>query len=200
MGATLLHQVVPIYPVPAKAAGIQGDVKLRVVIGTDGHVLSVLPLGGNPLLEAAAEDAVRQYIYQPRTLPNGERAEVETTVTIPFRLDGSFVPVPEAPAPAAVTQAAATQSPGNSPPYLIYKVEPEYPMEARAAQLQGTVTLSVIIGPDGRAHKFTVLQSVDSSMDAQAVNAVRQWKFKPGYQAGQPVDYAATIQITFRLL
>jgi TonB family protein len=202
MGATLLHQVFPIYPVPAKAAGIQGDVKLNVVIGTDGHVLSVLPLEGNPLLEAAAMDAVRQYIYQPRTLPNGERAEVETTVTIPFRLEGSAVAyeVKQENLHYEEAHAAAAQSPGNSPPRLILKVEPEYPMEARAAQLQGTVTLSVTIGPDGIPQKLVVLQSADSTLDAQAVNAVRQWKFRPGYQAGQPVDYAATIQITFRLL
>lgn len=200
MGATLLHQVLPIYPVPAKAAGIQGDVKLSVLIGTDGHVLSAQALEGDPLLQAAAMDAVRQYIYQPTALRNGERAEIETTVTIPFRLDGSFGPVPEAPTPAAVTQAVAAQPAGNSPPRLILKVEPEYPMEARAAQLQGTVTLSVTIGADGIPQKLSVLQSVDATLDQQAVNAVQQWKFRPAYRAGQPVDYVATIQITFRLM
>jgi protein TonB len=73
-------------------------------------------------------------------------------------------------------------------------------MEAHAAQLQGTVTLSVTIGADGIPQKLVVPHSVDSTLDRQAVNAVQQWKFKPGYQAGQPVDYMATIQITFRLL
>jgi TonB family protein len=202
MGATLLHQAFPIYPVPAKAAGIQGDVKLSVVIGTDGHVLSAQPLEGDPLLQAAAMDAVRQYIYQPTTLRNGERAEIETTVTIPFRLDGSAVAydVKQENLRFEEAHTAQAQSPGNSPPRLILKVEPEYPMEARAAQRQGTVTLSVTIGADGIPQKLSVLQSVDSTLDQQAVNAVRQWKFKPGYQAGQPVDYVATIQITFRLM
>jgi periplasmic protein TonB len=72
-------------------------------------------------------------------------------------------------------------------------------MEERAAQIQGTVTLSVTIGAHGIPQTITVLQSVDSTLDQQAVNAVQKWKFKPAYQAGQRVDYVATIQVAFAL-
>jgi TonB family protein len=198
MAATLLHSVEPVYPAQAKAAGIQGDVKLNVVIGMDGRIINVEAIAGYPLLAAAAIDAVRQYIYQPRILGNGERVEIQTTVTIPFRLEGG----------AAVTQDGgqapepqpSQQSPGNSPPRLIYKVEPEYPMEAREAQRQGTVTIAITIGADGVPKDGgRLMNSPGFNLEQPALNAVRQWKFKPALQDGQPVDSTAIVEVRFRL-
>jgi TonB family protein len=77
--------VVPVYPALAAAARVQGSVVLDCVIDEDGHVASVTVLRSQPLLEAAAVDAVRQWRYRP-TLLNGVRVSVLLTVTVDFRL------------------------------------------------------------------------------------------------------------------
>ncbi len=80
----LVH-VAPVYPALATAARVQGSVVLDCVIDQDGRVASVRVLRSQPLLEAAAVDAVRQWRYRP-TLLNGVRVSVLLTVTVDFRL------------------------------------------------------------------------------------------------------------------
>jgi protein TonB len=77
--------VAPVYPALAVAAHVQGTVVLDCVIDADGRVSSVTVLKSQPLLEAAAVDAVRSWRYQP-TLLNGTRVSVLLTVTVEFRL------------------------------------------------------------------------------------------------------------------
>jgi protein TonB len=84
--ARLIHRVMPVYPYIAKHAGVQGEVKLRAVIGRDGKVSEVVLLSGPPLLERAAREAVQQWRYQP-TLLNGQPVEVETQITVVFILN-----------------------------------------------------------------------------------------------------------------
>jgi protein TonB len=75
-----------VYPPDAKKAGIEGTVRVKVVIETDG---SVQPLGvesGHPLLAPAAIEAVRQWKYRP-TMVQGEPVEVTTVVDVTFALD-----------------------------------------------------------------------------------------------------------------
>jgi TonB family protein len=83
--ARLVQKVDPIYPPHARTEGIEGDVVLRVTINDDGQVESAEPIEGNPALAAAAQEAVRQWRYQP-TLLNGQPVKVQTTVTVPFQL------------------------------------------------------------------------------------------------------------------
>jgi len=89
---------------------------------------------------------------------------------------------------------------GVSAPILLFKKEPEYSEEARKAKYQGTVVLSIEVDPSGRAVNPRVLRSLGLGLDEKAVEAVRQWKFKPGYKDGKPVTVAATIEVNFRLL
>ena len=89
---------------------------------------------------------------------------------------------------------------GVSSPVLLHKVEPEYSEEARKAKYSGTVLLYIEVSPDGRATNIRVQRSLGLGLDEKAVEAVKQWKFKPGYKNGQPVTVAATIEVNFRLL
>ncbi len=88
---------------------------------------------------------------------------------------------------------------GVSAPMLIRKVEPQYTEEARAAKYQGTVLLSVEIDPNGSATNIRVQRSLGLGLDQEAIEAVKQWKFKPGLKDGSPVTVAATIEVNFRL-
>jgi protein TonB len=89
---------------------------------------------------------------------------------------------------------------GVSAPVLVSKVEPEYSEEARKAKYQGTVLLYIEVDPSGRAENVRVLRSLGLGLDEKAMEAVKKWKFKPGYKNGQPVTVVATIEVNFRLL
>ena len=85
-------------------------------------------------------------------------------------------------------------------PTLIYKVEPEYTEEARAAHYQGTVLLYTRITPDGRPTELRVLRGLGLGLDEKALECVAKWRFKPGTKDGQPVSTEAQIEVNFRLL
>ncbi|MGA2327373.1 MAG: TonB family protein [Bryobacteraceae bacterium] len=80
-----INDVIPVYPELARQAHVQGAVRLKVVIGTNGRIHTVTLIGGHPLLVPAAMDAVRQWVYQ-RPLLNGRPVEVEALVDVNFTL------------------------------------------------------------------------------------------------------------------
>jgi TonB family protein len=88
---------------------------------------------------------------------------------------------------------------GVSAPQLISRVEPQYTVEACAAHIQGTVILYSVINADGTVRDLRVIRALDPGLDQNALEAVRQWRFKPGMKDGQPVAVAASIEVTFRL-
>ena len=90
---------------------------------------------------------------------------------------------------------------GVRAPRLIHKVEPDYTDQARDAKtVQGKVVLAIEVGPDGRAHNIQVIRSLDEGLDNNAIEAVRQWEFKPGTKDGEPVTVRANVEVNYRLL
>jgi TonB family protein len=85
-------------------------------------------------------------------------------------------------------------------PSLIYKVEAEYSQEANKANYQGTVVVAVEVDPTGHVVNPRVIRSLGLGLDEKAIEAVRQWRFRPGSnQDGQPLSCGATIEVNFRL-
>ena len=83
--ATLVHKVDPVYPPLAKQARVQGTVRFTAIIGKNGSVSNLQLVSGHPLLVAAAQEAVKKWVYRP-TLLNGEPVEVVTQIDVPFSL------------------------------------------------------------------------------------------------------------------
>lgn len=77
----------PVYPIIAKAAGVQGAVVVEAVISRTGTIESLHVVSGPPLLQQAALEAIRAARYQPYRL-NDEPIEVETVITVNFRIGG----------------------------------------------------------------------------------------------------------------
>jgi len=75
----------PDYPVTARQARVEGIVIIEAVIDVSGRVTGTRLLRGHPLLEQAALDAVRQWVYEPTRL-NGQPVAVVMTVTVNFTL------------------------------------------------------------------------------------------------------------------
>jgi protein TonB len=84
-GGYPVHQVQPIYPPSAREKRVEGDVVLAVRVLKNGMVGNVRRVSGSPLLAVAAADAVRRWRYRPYEV-NGEAQNLETTVTVQFRL------------------------------------------------------------------------------------------------------------------
>jgi protein TonB len=82
-----LKHVPPVYPMIAAESRIEGVVILECLIDPRGRVVDVKVLRGVPLLDAAAIEAVRQWVYTP-TLVNGVPSPVIMTATVNFRLKG----------------------------------------------------------------------------------------------------------------
>jgi TonB family protein len=100
-------------------------------------------------------------------------------------------------------QGQHVYAPGNgvSLPVVIKEVHPVYTSEAKAAKLQGTVAMECVVGLDGTANDITIIRSLDDTygLDDQAVRALKEWRFKPGRKAGEPVAVRVTIEMTFTL-
>ena len=76
---------------------------------------------------------------------------------------------------------------GVTAPSLLYKKEPEYSEEARKAKYQGTVLLDVEVDPTRQGESIcSVLHSLGLGLDEKAMEAVKQWKFKPGLRTASP--------------
>jgi protein TonB len=88
----------------------------------------------------------------------------------------------------------------SSAPVVLYQVEPEFSEEARKAKLQGVVTLYGEVDIDGRLRNIRVTRGLGLGLEEKAVEAVKQWRFRPGYLNGKPVVAAAAIEVNFHLL
>jgi protein TonB len=83
----LLAPIRPVYPAIARAARVEGTVVVEAVISRAGRIESLRVVSGPAMLQRAAMDAIREARYRPYRL-NGEPTEVETTITVNFRMGG----------------------------------------------------------------------------------------------------------------
>lgn len=110
-------------------------------------------------------------------------------------------PKPVEHAKPAPTPAAPTRVPAGGrvdPGVPIYRVEPHYPPLAITAHVSGVVELEGVIGVDGRIHELKV-KSGHPLLVKAALDAVRQWVYRPTRLNEQPVEVVAPITVTFRL-
>jgi protein TonB len=106
---------------------------------------------------------------------------------------GGIVEVPTA-APEKIVRVG-----GNiHAPKLITKVNPEYPPLAVAARVGGLLILEAQVGTDGRVKAVTVLRG-QPLLDQAAIEAVKQWRYKPLLLNGQPTPFILTVTLTFHL-
>ena len=88
---------------------------------------------------------------------------------------------------------------GVSEPQLIYSVDPEFSDEARRAKYQGVCIVSVIVDAQGNPQHVRVARSLGMGLDEKAIEAVKQYKFKPAYYQGHPVAVEMDVIVNFRI-
>ncbi len=87
---------------------------------------------------------------------------------------------------------------GEMVKYVITKVPPVYPVDAKKARIQGKVVLNAIIGKDGAVENLKVV-SGPSELQQSAMDAVRQWVYRTFLVNGQPVEVKTTINVIYKL-
>jgi TonB family protein len=151
----------------------------------------------NPETLSTLAAAVRQYdehlnVGTTRTASGG----LELRITAP---GGNVVLAVGAPAASPAAAPNALQVAGAvQEANLLKKVAPAYPELARQARIQGVVVLNAVIGKDGTVQSLSLV-SGHPLLAPAALEAVKQWVYKPTLLNGQPVDVATQINVNFTL-
>jgi TonB family protein len=223
----LVKEVTPAYPEAARKAGVEGVVILEATADTYGRVSSVKVLRSVPLLDEAAVEALKQWVYEPMVVDGKPRAVV-FTVTMGFRLDDKKGPEVSGSVEGAVAGgvsggvqgggvqggveggvAGAKADPefergairavgGVKPPKLVKQVDPVYPEAARVSGIEGLVILEAKADEQGRVSAVRVLRSIPA-LDQAAVEAVKQWVYEPMLVDGQARKVVFTVTVRFAL-
>lgn len=104
--------------------------------------------------------------------------------------------------PIAVPKIAVSRvrvSSGVTQGLKVHDVQPQYPQMAKIARVQGPVVLAAIIGKDGAIQNLRVISTASPLLNQAALEAVKQWKYRPYILNGEPVEVDTTITVNFTL-
>lgn len=144
--------------------------------------------------------------YQVEVMYGGGQHQTIRTRSAPLYLEVQPIPAGVAegqdlPSPPGTATTSPPEQVRLSPETLqavTHSVGPSYPPLAQQMNVQGSVVLQVRIGKDGNIRDLQVVSGPDILAEA-ARDAVRQWRFKPYYQAGKPVETEAHITVNFSI-
>jgi TonB family protein len=142
---------------------------------------------------------------QPEEVPGPPAlAGAGSAVPLAGALPPRQMELPARPAPRPVVPAASPAPPPRKPaqasePVLVRLVKPVYPEVARRYHVHGTVIVKIVVGANGRVTKADVLSGAPALHQA-ALDAVRQWTYKPALLDGQPVAFGLRVAVAFLAL
>lgn len=175
----------PSYTAAAMRAKVSGSVEMTAVIGVDGKPSDITILRSlDPGLDKNAIEALSEWRFKPAT-KDGKPVPMLVTIEMTFTLrdrqvyDKTFAQV--------------------KAPVLIFETKPAYTAAAMQRKVEGFVEVEGIVGTDGRIRDVKLLTKLDPDLDAQALEAVGTWRFRPATLEGRPVPYRVQIELTFTL-
>jgi TonB family protein len=167
------------------------------------------PLTGQLRRALCIDPSSSLIVWEKAELRNSSRvyvySKVERNVDVP---PGAFSFDPpkdteladvELPLPRPLGSRGHLADPGITPPRLLSKREPKYDEPSRRARVEGTTILWAIIGVDGVATHIKVLRRLTPGLDAEAVKALKAWKFEAGKVNGVAHSTPVTVEMNFRL-
>jgi TonB family protein len=195
------HYSVAIDVVTLGNDGSRYDVKITDVV-TGAVLVSrqlVVRLAGTSDDESRAQDlSVWIHIREgARLTANIEVVRGDDTID---SIQGTWSTRPKNP-PATTTADGSPFRVGGDvkAPVLLNRIEPVYTEEARKARIMGIVIVEATIGQDGLVKNVRVLKPLPFGLDQAAVDAVKQWTFKPATINGQAVDVLFNLTVNFKL-
>ncbi len=189
-----LDLATPVYPEKARKERIEGKMSLKLLVNVDGSVSDVNVLEGPEIFHQAAIDAISQSRFKPAE-HNGKVVPVWMVMPIEFSLDSSDTDL-------QLTSPVPIDADGNevdiprffeveAPPELLQSVKSVYPPGV-------TVRLELKVNVDGSASVVKVLKGPEEFHQA-AIDAISQYRFKPGTLNGKVVPVRMPQSIIFRL-
>jgi protein TonB len=121
----------------------------------------------------------------PGAIPNGTAPNL-----------GSLVNVPVAEPKLAAGKVKVSS--GVAQGLLVHQVTPQYPLQARESGIHGTVVVEAVIGKDGSVRSVKAVKG-NPLLVKPALDAVKQWRYKPYYLNGEPIDAETQISVNFNL-
>jgi len=101
--------------------------------------------------------------------------------------------------PKMATPTRIRVSQGVTAGMKIHDVSPQYPQMAKIARVQGPVVLAAVIGKDGAIQNLRVVSTASPLLNQSALDAVKQWRYRPYILNGEPVEVDTTITVNFTL-
>jgi periplasmic protein TonB len=105
--------------------------------------------------------------------------------------------------PTAIPRVATPQrvrvSAGVTQGLKVKNVNPVYPQMAKIARVQGPVVLAAVIGKDGTIQNLHVLSTASPLLNQAAIDAVKEWRYRPYILNGEPVEVDTQITVNFTL-
>lgn len=126
-------------------------------------------------------------------VPLGADALAAIRGLLPFPNPG-VVPPPPGTNPQGPVRVSGNVVDGQ----ILYRVDPDYPVEARQDRVQGVVILEATIGTDGTVGSLRVVSGPETLRQA-SIDAVSQWRYAPVMLNGQPVSVTTTVTVSFSL-
>src|SRR5262245_43614572 len=181
---TILKYTPALYTDAARTHGIEGTVTILAKVGRGGEIKYTRVLKGLGFgLDEAATASVQEWALSPATR-NGAPVEVVAQVDVEFNLRSAN---------------ALRMGAGMIAPTVQRRVDPQYTDEARLAGYNGTVVLQAVIKKDGTVDIIRVVRGLSFGLTDNAIQALKQWQFKPGTKDGQEVDISLNVEINFNL-
>jgi protein TonB len=123
---------------------------------------------------------------------------VELNIEVNFSPDGSAgLNVAN---PNATSTGVGRKLPdGATVPVVIHQVDPEYTLEARKAKAGGVVLVRLTVDKQGRPQHVHVVRGVGYGLDKKAVDAVKEYRFKPAMKDDKPVEEVLNVEVNFQI-
>jgi TonB family protein len=191
----------PSAAVVAEVPGVKGSVPVRTpAVAND---VTVIKAPGSAQAEPSQTLMVRNApVAEPKTAPEVEETEQAPAATSITTDTSSNVLSGLVNTNALNVQKAPAQtlriSQGVSQGLILKRVQPDYPAQARQMRLEGRVELQANISKTGSISAVKQL-SGDGILGRAAIDAVRQWKYKPYYLNGEPIEIQTQITVNFKL-
>ncbi|MCH8494771.1 MAG: TonB family protein [Balneolales bacterium] len=206
------------YPDSARRDGIQGRVVIQFVVNEEGNVEDPQVIRSvREDVDSAALQAIKNVRFSPG-LQRGQPVKVQFQLPIEFRIQNSgdqgerSAPPPPPPAPPSPSSSSTPDSHSGPETFTVVEKMPEpiggmeaiyenirYPEIARMAGIEGRVIVQFLVNKEGDVVDPIILRGIGGGADEAAIAAIKDVKFEPGMQRGQPVNVLFQLPIVFQL-
>lgn len=200
----------PSYPQEAIDKGLGGDVVLIVEYSTDGSVIAVQRIVGDPVLAKASIEAASNWKFRPIVEKRQKSRGVtylgfrfvakdqSVSSSLPF---GKWQETPPNPAPSDSTThpGRVRISSGVAAQNKLRGTNPRYPDSAKSNRVQGEVQLRAWIDKQGNISLLEVVKAPSQDLAVSAIEAVKTWQYQPYVLNGEPVEVETVIVVRYTL-